>query len=32
MGMLYLRMLREVMAQAAGLLAYLEPVSASVLA
>jgi drug/metabolite transporter (DMT)-like permease len=32
MGVLYLRMLREVMAQAAGLLAYLEPVSASVLA
>jgi drug/metabolite transporter (DMT)-like permease len=32
MGVLYVRLLREVTAQAAGLLAYLEPVSASLLA
>jgi drug/metabolite transporter (DMT)-like permease len=32
LGVLYVRMLREVTAQAAGLLAYLEPVSASLLA
>ena len=32
LGVLYVRLLREVTAQAAGLLAYLEPVSASLLA